>query len=119
MFNILYISPDFQYNTKQLSMFLYFIIDIHWGRNETRIFRISFSNKYTITLKNKFDSLQEISETLTPNVEYENFVNALVEAAVECIVTKLRAKHRVPWETQAVRKNEITLKQHPYVKREI
>ena len=33
------------------------------------------------------------------NDEYENFVNAHLEAAAECISTKQRAKPRVPWET--------------------
>ena len=60
------------------------------------------SNKYTIALRNKFDALQEINETLTPNDEYENFVNAHMDAAAaaaaaaECIPTKLKAKYRVP-----------------------
>ena len=58
-----------------------------------------------LTLTNKFDALQEISETLTPNDEYENFVNAHIEVAVECIPTKQKAKRRVPWEILAVRKN--------------
>ena len=31
--------------------------------------------------KDTFDALQEISGTLTPNDEYENFVNAYMEAA--------------------------------------
>ena len=47
-------------------------------------------DKYMITLTNKFDVLQETSETLTPNDKYEN-----LEAAAECMP---RAKHRVPWE---------------------
>ena len=51
-------------------------------------------DKYT-TLRNKFDALQEISETLTPNDEYKNFVNVHTEAAAECIPTELRVKHRV------------------------
>ena len=58
------------------------------------------SDKYTITLRNKFDALQEIPETITPNDEYDNFVNAHMEATAECILTK----HRVPWETLAVKK---------------
>ena len=33
-------------------------------------------DKYTLALRNKFDALQEISETPTPNDENENFVNA-------------------------------------------
>ena len=56
--------------------------------------------KYTLTLRNKFNALHEILETLTLNDEYENFVNANLEAAVKCIPTK----QRVPWETLAVRK---------------
>ena len=58
------------------------------------------NNKYMITLRNKFDALQDLSEILTPNDKYENFINVHMEAAAECIPTK----HRVPWETLAVRK---------------
>ena len=65
-------------------------------------------DKYTLTLRNKFDALHQISETPTPNDEYENFVHALLEAAVECIPTKQRAKPRVPWESLAVRKRRKT-----------
>ena len=61
------------------------------------------SNRYTITLRNKFDILQEMSETPTLNDKYENFINAHMEAAAECIPMKSRAKHRVPWETLVVR----------------
>ena len=62
-------------------------------------------DKYTLTLRNKFDALQEISHTPTPNDEYENFVIVHLEvAAAECIPTKQRAKPRVPWETLVVRK---------------
>ena len=45
-----------------------------------------------------------------PNTQYENFVNARLEAAVECIPTKQRAKPRVPWETLAVRKKRADVK---------
>ena len=51
------------------------------------------SDKYTITQRNKFNVPQEISKTLTPNDKYENFVDTIIEAAEECIPTKLRAKH--------------------------
>ena len=54
------------------------------------------TNKHMTTLRNKFNALQEIYEALTPNDEYENFIKAHMEAAAECIPTKLRAKHRVP-----------------------
>ena len=61
-------------------------------------------DKYTLTRRNKFDAIQEISEALTPNDEYENFVNAYFEAEAECIPTIQRVKPRVPWVTLAVRK---------------
>ena len=34
------------------------------------------SDKYSITQRNKIDAQQEISETISSNDEYENFVNA-------------------------------------------
>ena len=49
------------------------------------------SDEYTITLRNKFNALQEIFETLTPNDKYENFVNTHMEPVAECIPTKLTA----------------------------
>ena len=67
-------------------------------------------DKYTLTLRNKFDALQEISEQPSPNDEYENFVNAHLEAAAKCIPTKQRAKPRVPWEILAVRKKCADIK---------
>ena len=60
-----------------------------------------------ITLRNKFDALQEISETSTPNNEYENFINAHIEAAAECIPSNLE-QNIVPWETLAVEKKNVT-----------
>ena len=56
------------------------------------LYNRDISDKYTVTLRNEFDALQEISEILTPNVENENFINAHMEAAAECMPTKLRAK---------------------------
>ena len=64
----------------------------------------------TLTLRNKFDALQEILETPSPNDEYENFVNAHFEAAAKCIPSKQRAKPRVPWETLADRKKRADIK---------
>ena len=62
--------------------------------------------EYILTQRNKFDALQEISETLTPNDKYENFVNAHFEVAAECIPTKQRVKPTVAWATLAVRKKQ-------------
>ena len=45
-------------------------------------------DKYVLELRNRFDALQEKTEKRTPNDEYENFVNAHLEAAANCIPTK-------------------------------
>ena len=68
------------------------------------------SDTYALTLRNKFDALQEKTETYTPKDEYENFVHAHLETAAECIPTKQRARPRVPWETLAVRKKWADVK---------
>ena len=60
-------------------------------------------DKYVLALRNKFHTLQEEKEIHIPNDEYENFVNAHLEAAAKYIPTKLRTKSRVSWETLAVR----------------
>ena len=60
-------------------------------------------DKYVLELRNRFETLQEKTEKGTPNDEYENLVRAHLEAAEKCIPTKPRTKHRVPWETLAVR----------------
>ena len=59
-------------------------------------------DKYVLELRNRFETLQEKTEKGIPNDELENFVNAHLEAAAKCILTKPRTKYRVPWETLAV-----------------
>ena len=49
-------------------------------------------DKYTITLRNKFNALQNISETPTMNDDYENFINDNMKVAAECIPTTPRVK---------------------------
>ena len=49
-------------------------------------------------------------EKRTPNYEYENFVNAHLEAAAKYIPTKHKTKYRVPWETLAVREKRALVK---------
>ena len=67
-------------------------------------------DKYTLALRNKYNALQKQTETPTPNKEYENFVNAHLEVAVEFIPTKQRRKFRVPSETLAVREKWADMK---------
>ena len=67
-------------------------------------------DKYELELRNRFETLQEKTEKGTPNDEYENSVNAHLEAAAKCIPTKPKTKYRVPWETLAVRVKRADLK---------
>ena len=64
-------------------------------------------DKYVLELRNRFETLQERTKKSTPNDEYENFVNAHLEAAEKCIPTKLNI---VPWETLAVREKRALVK---------
>ena len=64
-----------------------------------------------VTERNKLNSLHEISETHTPNEEYENFATAHIKAAAaECIPTKPRAKCRVPWKLLELKKKRYNMK---------
>ena len=67
-------------------------------------------DKYVLELRNRFETLQEKTEKGTPNDKYENFVNAHLEAAAKSIPTKPRTKHRVSWETLAVREKRAHVK---------
>ena len=67
-------------------------------------------DKYALELRNRFEALKEKTEKGTPNDEYENFVEAHLEAASKCIPTKPRTKYRVPWETLAVREKRALVK---------
>ena len=70
-------------------------------------------DKYALELRNRFEALKEKAEKGTPNDEYENFVEAHLEAAEKCIPTKPRTKYRVPWETLAVREKRALVKTAP------
>ena len=67
-------------------------------------------DKYALELRNRFETLQEKTEKVTRNDEYENFVEAHLEAASKCIPTKPRTKYRVPWETSAIREKRALVK---------
>ena len=98
------------------SHFEFLLFKIFYGSCNLRQWNIEFfdcSNiyeLYTIILRNKFDALQEISETPTPNDKYENFVNGHLEVAAEFIPTKQRAKLRVPWDTLALTRKSKDVK---------
>ena len=68
------------------------------------------SDKYVIALRNKFEALQEKTETRTPNEEYENFINTHQDAASNYMPTQHRTKSRVPWETLVVREGRADMK---------
>ena len=67
-------------------------------------------DEYVIVLRNKFDAQQEKTETHTPNDDYENFVNAHLEAAAKYIPIKHRTKSRVQGEPLAVREKRADMK---------
>ena len=66
-------------------------------------------DKYALELRNRFEVLQEKTEKGTPNDEYENFVEAHLEAA-KCIPPKPRTKYRVPWETLTIGEKQAHVK---------
>ena len=70
-------------------------------------------DKYALELRNRYETLKEKTEKGTPNDEYENFVEAHLEAASKCTPTKPRIKYRVPWETLAVREKRALVKLPP------
>ena len=67
-------------------------------------------DKYALELRNRFETLQEKTEKVTPNDEYENFVEAHLQAASKCIPTKPRTKYTVPCETSVVREKRALVK---------
>ena len=67
-------------------------------------------DKYALELRDRFETLQEKTEKATPNDEYENFIEANLEAASKCIPTKPRTKCRAHWDTLAVREKRALMK---------
>ena len=67
-------------------------------------------DEYVLELRKRFETLQEKTEKGTPNDEYENFVDANLEAASKWIPTIPRTKYRVPWEMVAVREKPALAK---------
>ena len=84
-------------------MFVFYHRKVKVGRHWALLNNRDIKDKYVLELRNRFETLQEKTEKGTPNDEYENFINAHIEAAAKCIPTKPRTKYRVPWETLAVR----------------
>ena len=68
------------------------------------------TDEYVLELRNRFETLLEKTEKGTPNDDYENFVNAHLEAAAKCIPTKSKTKYRVQWETLKVREKRAHVK---------
>ena len=52
-----------------------------------------------VTVRNKFNTLQETFESHTSNNKYENFVAGHMKTATECIPNKPKPKCRV-WQKQ-------------------
>ncbi len=82
-----------------MANFLISLLKHDWARLNNRDIR----DKYALELRNR-------TEKGAPNDEYENFIDAHLEAASKCIPTKPRTKYRVPWETLAVREKHAHVK---------
>ena len=70
-------------------MFLVTIKHYDWALLNNR----DIKDKYLVELRNRFKTQQDLMEKRTPNDEYENFVNAHLEAAAKYIPTKLKTKY--------------------------
>ena len=57
---------------------------------------VEIRDQFTITLRNRYDLLQEEENNTDPNRSYENFVNAYKQADEKCIPLKPKRKLRVP-----------------------
>ena len=77
---------------------------IYTSNNLSSLANIDISNKYAVTVRNKFHTLQETSERHTLNDEYKIFFTAHIKVAVKCIQTKPRAKCRFAWESLVIKK---------------
>ena len=88
---------------------IYDLVWLGWVLWHINYFRL-FNAKSSLYIRNRFETLQEKTEKVTPNDEYENFVEAHLEAASKCIPTKPRTKYRVLWETSEVREKRALVK---------
>ena len=80
------------HNSHGMSKSIFNILQYDWSSLTNNDIR-----NHMVTVKNKFDTLQETSERPTPNNKYENFVTIHIKAAAKCIPAKPRAKYKVPW----------------------
>ena len=67
-------------------------IDYDWQHLSNNL---DIRDKFTITLRNRFNQLQDEENDLNPNNTYINFMNAHKQAAEDCIPLKPKIKHRV------------------------
>ena len=74
------------------------------------LYNRDIKDKYILELRNRSKTLEEKTEKGTSNDEYENFINAHLEAAVNCFPTKPKSKYRVPWETLAIKETRADVK---------
>ena len=70
-------------------------------------------DKYALELRNRFETLQEKEEKNTPNDEYENFVEAHLEAPAKCIPTKPKLNIESLGKPQRLEKNVHSWKLPP------
>ena len=79
---------------------------------DTRFFEGVSSDHRIVTAKVRLSQRKNATRTATTKHydEYENFVNAHLEAAANCIPTKPRTKYRVPWERLVITEKRTDVK---------
>ena len=68
-------------------------------------------NLYSVKVTNQYNALNNLIENPSPNILYENFINAHIDAAKEYIPLKPKIKRRVPWESDAIIEKRKQLKE--------
>ncbi|XP_063587867.1 uncharacterized protein LOC134765253 [Penaeus indicus] len=76
----------------------------------------NIQDKYTVTVRNRFQILQTDNNNNDPNETYMNFVKAHKQAAQECIPLKPKRQQKIPWENEEVQHKRKTLKQAAHTK---
>jgi len=61
-----------------------------------------YLSQFKITLSNRYQSLQDESDISTENSSYKHFERARAFAAEEILPVQLKAKRKVPWESEDI-----------------
>ena len=60
------------------------------------------SENFSITLTNRFDALNALTDEINPNSSYNNFFEATKHAANSCLPKREHIRQKLPWENNMV-----------------